>query len=256
MFSMHNIQTHRDFQSIALTKDVATIGCDQDNTVVLPAGCLVLPHTHDSFLSLFPEPDTACALHHCDVVRNTTRCNTSDPLAFILDRSRSCSGTFRNGTRVRCGVYQPLDTGDVISFSPPKDPNEAQAAGEEITLVFYSASETTVSEFQKDYYVFGKTLGSGTSADVRKCRERRTGKCFAVKIVHLTKFTSTKFLSRIESEVPMLEKVNHPNIVKFIRRYRDSSALYIVLELFVFFHLILFFLQECHIHPLGTHQTV
>lgn len=174
-------------------------------------------------------------MHHCDVIRNATRCNTSDPLAFLLDRSRNGSGTFRNGTRVKRGVYQPLDTGDVISFSPPKESDGTQTGAEEITLVFYSASETTVSDFQKDYYVFGKTLGSGTSADVRKCRERRTGKCFAVKIVRLTKFTSTKFLSRIESEVPMLEKVNHPNIVKFIRRYRDSSALYIVLELFVFF---------------------
>lgn len=171
-------------------------------------------------------------MHHCDVIRNTTRCNTSDPLAFLIDRSRNNSGTFRNGTRVKRGVYQPLDTGDVITFSPPKETSDAQTEGEGITLVFYSAAETTVSDFQKDYFVFGKTLGSGTSADVRKCRERRTGKCFAVKIVHLTKFTSTKFLSRIESEVPMLEKVNHPNIVKFIRRYRDSSALYIVLELF------------------------
>ena len=143
-------------------------------------------------------------------------------------------------------MYQPLDTGDVISFSPPKETDGTKAGAEEITLVFYSASETTVSDFQKDYYVFGKTLGSGTSADVRKCRERRTGKCFAVKIVRLTKFTSTKFLSRIESEVPMLEKVNHPNIVKFIKRYRDSSALYIVLELFVPFptHILTLFVHH------------
>lgn len=31
---------HSDYQSTALLKDVATIGCDQDNTVVLPPGCL------------------------------------------------------------------------------------------------------------------------------------------------------------------------------------------------------------------------
>ena len=104
-----------------------------------------------------------------------------------------------------------------------------------MTLVFSSVDDDTPSKFFCDYYVFGRTLGSGASAEVRKCRHRRSGRVFAVKIVHLTKFTSPKFLKSVHNEVPLLRKLNHPNIVKFEAIYSDPTELYIVLELFVLF---------------------
>ena len=166
-------------------------------------------------------------------MRNDSRRSSTDPPAFLVDRSKR--GTFLNGVRIKSNTYNHLQTGDVVTFAPPSSAAEEERRPglEDTTLVFSSAEEDVRSEFYRDYYVFGRTLGAGASAEVRKCRNRRSGKVMAVKIVHLTKFTSPKFLKSVQNEVPLLRKLDHPNIVKFEAIYSDPQELYIVLELFV-----------------------
>ena len=170
-------------------------------------------------------------------MKNTGRKTGADPPAMLYDRSGH--GTFWNGTEVKGRQGHQLWNGDVISFFAPKTETteSGEPAGsanlEDTTLMFCCDEKMAISMFQKKYIVYMKALGVGASSEVRKCRERRTGECFAVKIVKLTKFTSQKFIKSVENEVPVLQKLNHPNIVRYVDFVRESDALYIVLELFV-----------------------
>ncbi|XP_030590784.1 serine/threonine-protein kinase DCLK2 isoform X2 [Archocentrus centrarchus] len=78
-------------------------------------------------------------------------------------------------------------------------------------------------------YKIGKVIGDGNFAVVKECVERSTGKEFALKIIDKTKCSGKEHL--IESEVAVLRKVKHPNIIMLIEEVDTPSELYLVMEL-------------------------
>ncbi|XP_052402354.1 serine/threonine-protein kinase DCLK2 isoform X3 [Carassius gibelio] len=80
-----------------------------------------------------------------------------------------------------------------------------------------------------DKYKIGKVIGDGNFAVVKECVERSTGKEFALKIIDKIKCRGKEHL--IESEVAVLRRVKHPNIIMLIEEVDTPTELYLVMEL-------------------------
>lgn len=80
-----------------------------------------------------------------------------------------------------------------------------------------------------DRYKVGRTLGNGNFAVVRECVERSTGREYALKIISKDKCRGKEHM--IQSEVSILRRVKHPNIVLLIEEMDTPNELYLVMEL-------------------------
>uniref|UniRef100_A0A672KMN9 non-specific serine/threonine protein kinase n=1 Tax=Sinocyclocheilus grahami TaxID=75366 RepID=A0A672KMN9_SINGR len=80
-----------------------------------------------------------------------------------------------------------------------------------------------------DKFKIGKVIGDGNFAVVKECVERSTGKEFALKIIDKNKCRGKEHL--IESEVAVLRRVKHPNIIMLIEEVDTPTELYLVMEL-------------------------
>uniref|UniRef100_UPI0037E79202 serine/threonine-protein kinase DCLK1-like isoform X2 n=1 Tax=Semicossyphus pulcher TaxID=241346 RepID=UPI0037E79202 len=78
-------------------------------------------------------------------------------------------------------------------------------------------------------YKVGRTLGDGNFAVVRECVERSTGREYALKIISKEKCRGKEHM--IQSEVSILRRVKHPNIVLLIEEMDTHSELFLVMEL-------------------------
>ncbi|XP_026187741.1 serine/threonine-protein kinase DCLK1b isoform X3 [Mastacembelus armatus] len=78
-------------------------------------------------------------------------------------------------------------------------------------------------------YKVGRTLGDGNFAVVRECVERSTGREYALKIISKDKCRGKEHM--IQSEVSILRRVKHPNIVLLIEEMDTHNELYLVMEL-------------------------
>lgn len=78
-------------------------------------------------------------------------------------------------------------------------------------------------------YQVGKIIGDGNFAVVRQCTERSTGTEFALKIIDKSKCHGKEHM--IESEVSILRRVHHSNIIQLISEFDTHSELYLVMEL-------------------------
>ncbi|CAD8100160.1 unnamed protein product [Paramecium primaurelia] len=82
----------------------------------------------------------------------------------------------------------------------------------------------------KDYTLLNPPLGSGAYGEVRKAIQKSTNLMKAVKIIHKSQ-TSKEEQERLMNEVKMLQKLDHPNIIKVFEFYQDERFFYIVTEL-------------------------
>ncbi|XP_015241894.1 PREDICTED: serine/threonine-protein kinase DCLK1-like isoform X2 [Cyprinodon variegatus] len=80
-----------------------------------------------------------------------------------------------------------------------------------------------------DRYKVGRILGDGNFAVVRECVERTTGREYALKIISKEKCKGKEHM--IQSEVAILRRVKHPNIVLLIEEIDTRCDLYLVMEL-------------------------
>eukprot|EP01031_Cornospumella_fuschlensis_P035757 gene35757-43373_t len=78
-------------------------------------------------------------------------------------------------------------------------------------------------------YQVGAEIGRGGFGVVFQAFNVRTGDFVAVKRFPLNSIDKES-LNSIESEIELMQKLNHPNIVKYIDTIRTKSYLYIVLE--------------------------
>uniref|UniRef100_A0A3Q2QFV1 Serine/threonine-protein kinase DCLK2 n=1 Tax=Fundulus heteroclitus TaxID=8078 RepID=A0A3Q2QFV1_FUNHE len=88
---------------------------------------------------------------------------------------------------------------------------------------------STVPASISDRYKVGRILGNGNFAVVRECVERLTGREYALKIISKDKCKGKEQM--IQSEVSILRRVKHPNIVLLIEEMDTRSDLYLVMEL-------------------------
>lgn len=63
-----------------------------------------------------------------------------------------------------------------------------------------------------------------------RCVKKENGKEYALKIINKEKLTEVE-KELVRSEVDIMEKCNHPNIVKLKETFENKTSLYIVTEL-------------------------
>lgn len=82
-------------------------------------------------------------------------------------------------------------------------------------------------DFQEKYTV-GKLIGDGNFAVVKLCKHKVKGEEYALKIIDKSKCKGKEAM--IDNEVQILQRVNHPNIMKFIEVEDTKLLTYLVVE--------------------------
>lgn len=81
-------------------------------------------------------------------------------------------------------------------------------------------------------YEIGKMLGKGSFGEVLTCKNKLSGQECAIKIVKKEKiFAHQVLIDLMESELDILSKTEHPNIVRVLELLEDELHYYIVSEL-------------------------
>ncbi|XP_046404939.1 uncharacterized protein LOC124170267 isoform X2 [Ischnura elegans] len=83
-------------------------------------------------------------------------------------------------------------------------------------------------EISEEYDV-GRIIGDGNFAVVRECTKRDDGTKYALKVIDRSKCRGREHM--VESEVAVLRRVIHPNIVGLHAEFHSPTELYLVLEL-------------------------
>ena len=88
----------------------------------------------------------------------------------------------------------------------------------------------TNSSFLENYEL-KEVLGNGAFSEVRKAVDKLTGNQVAIKIIEKAKCADKQDM--IHSEVEILKKIKHPNIISLIEMMETETHLYLVMELVV-----------------------
>ncbi|ETW00903.1 CAMK/CAMK1 protein kinase [Aphanomyces invadans] len=82
----------------------------------------------------------------------------------------------------------------------------------------------------RDKYVLGGTLGEGSYAIVKKARNKETGESYAVKVFK-KEGLSEQDERDIQTEVAILGRLNHPNVLNLVDFFSEPKYYYIVTDL-------------------------
>ena len=78
--------------------------------------------------------------------------------------------------------------------------------------------------------MFGRQIGEGAYAVVRVATSRDNIQKYAVKVYDKTKLSDINRQRSVRREVVLLQKMNHPNVVKLIEAFETESHVYLVME--------------------------
>ena len=81
----------------------------------------------------------------------------------------------------------------------------------------------------KFYNIAMQPLGSGAFGEVRKAVHISSGDVRAVKLIYKTQVSAIE-QKKIMKEIEILQRLDHPNIVKIYEYFQDSKYIYIVME--------------------------
>lgn len=85
-----------------------------------------------------------------------------------------------------------------------------------------------LSDVREQYHIDPKELGHGHYGVVRKCYDRESGACFAIKSIRKAKVSKIEVLKR---EIEILREVKHPHIIELVDVYEDERYLHLITEL-------------------------
>lgn len=80
------------------------------------------------------------------------------------------------------------------------------------------------------YYDLKKEIGSGNFSIVKLAVNRKTGEEVAVKIIEKKRVGTKKDM--LQTEIDILQKVHHPNVVALKELFETSTHIYLVMELY------------------------
>lgn len=86
-------------------------------------------------------------------------------------------------------------------------------------------------KIEKYQFSLKKQLGQGSYATVYLGREIETGQPVAVKVIDKKIFSNAYNVKNIQSEIDIMKKVSHQNIVQLFDIYQTTNNMYIVTEL-------------------------
>jgi eukaryotic-like serine/threonine-protein kinase len=90
--------------------------------------------------------------------------------------------------------------------------------------------ENGMARCRLEDFELGATLGVGTVGTIFCARDRRTGQEVAVKILHPTVSGDALIRARFWREMMILEKLSHPNIIRYLGGGRDGEQLFFAME--------------------------
>ncbi|KAK6175624.1 hypothetical protein SNE40_014040 [Patella caerulea] len=77
-----------------------------------------------------------------------------------------------------------------------------------------------------DYYILGKEIGRGAFASVYKCQQKGTSNFWSVKVLD-----KKKYRKLAATEIGILLKLKHPNVVRLKEVFESAEEVHMVLEL-------------------------
>ncbi|KAJ6230309.1 3-phosphoinositide-dependent protein kinase 1-related [Anaeramoeba flamelloides] len=80
-------------------------------------------------------------------------------------------------------------------------------------------------------FEFGKAIGRGRYGEVRQATEKKNGEHYAIKILKKEQVTLLKQEMHVKNEKEIMNKIDHPHIVKLFETFQDNESLYFVMEL-------------------------
>ena len=84
---------------------------------------------------------------------------------------------------------------------------------------------------EKYQFSLKQLLGQGSYASVYRGKVIATGESVAVKVIDKRIFTSSFNLKNLHSEIEIMKKVSHRNIVKLHDVFQTANNMYIVTEI-------------------------
>ncbi len=84
---------------------------------------------------------------------------------------------------------------------------------------------------QLDEFELGETLGVGTVGTIYRAIDRRSGNTVALKLLHPAVSRDPLILARFEREMMILEKLTHPNIVRYFGGGQVDDQLFYAMEM-------------------------
>lgn len=84
---------------------------------------------------------------------------------------------------------------------------------------------------QLGHLKFERTIGRGTFGKVRRAIHEPTGRPVAVKVLNKQKIATKKDALRIEREIRILKRINHPNLLKLLQLIETDKSFLLVTKL-------------------------
>ncbi|MED6240220.1 hypothetical protein ATANTOWER_017729 [Ataeniobius toweri] len=142
---------------------------------------------------------------------------------FVEDYSNN--GTFVDGVKVGQNKKLPLINNAVLSLAEQR--NRVF-----VFINLMSDDQSSLPTALQDKYVLTRRIGTGVCGEVRLAFERSTCRKLAVKIINKKNFQSEGTATRnAETEIQILQRVDHPCLIKTEDFYQTEDSYYIVLEL-------------------------
>ncbi|XP_055080168.1 serine/threonine-protein kinase Chk2 [Periophthalmus magnuspinnatus] len=138
--------------------------------------------------------------------------------AFVEDLSNN--GTFIDGLLIGAKRKTPLNNSSVISLCHEKKRD------------LMSSEQVALPKELEQKYVLTRQIGTGVCGEVKLAYEREHLHKYAVKIINKGNFKSEGTATRnAETEIQILQRIDHPCLMKTVDFYQTEERYYIVLEL-------------------------
>uniref|UniRef100_A0A8D3DQV2 non-specific serine/threonine protein kinase n=1 Tax=Scophthalmus maximus TaxID=52904 RepID=A0A8D3DQV2_SCOMX len=139
-----------------------------------------------------------------------------DSEVFVEDFSNN--GTFVDGKLIGKDRKLPLVNNAVLSLAEQR--NKVF-----VFIDLMSDNQSTLPKDLQEKYLLTRRIGTGVCGEVKLAFERSTCKKFAVKIINKSNFKSEG------TELEILQRINHPCLMRTEDFYQTDDSYYIVLEL-------------------------
>jgi len=81
-----------------------------------------------------------------------------------------------------------------------------------------------------EFYTIGKVVGVGSFAKVRLAWHKLTGQAIAIKTYEKSKIKDANHLRRIQQEIRLMEKMNHPSLIRLFETLESPKRIHLVME--------------------------
>jgi len=179
---------------------------------------------------------------HCRIWRDDQP-GMEGGLPSFFAKDSSSNGTFLNGKKMEKGRQYSLQSGDEISLVVNSCQRKFLGTRSGLCCAFVfrvlGAERSSVlkdagNKVEEKYCLLSKVLGSGAFSQVLLCQSRSSGTTLALKVVDKKRFLQFRMARHtqltIDSEREVMERIDHPNIVRLVETFDTSKSFYLVME--------------------------